>query len=299
MKLLLSNNQSQKFVDFHAELQSQEEVYTYSSYNDLLFYFEKGKATFISLSNGLRAEEYEAAYITSYQNSLELATAAAITLDYANVRYVDSQLRSSVSMSKLTEYARLAVHDVSIPATYAGTIGALRKGIVSGYVQPVYPVVLKRADADRGVDNFVIDTPDQLFKKFDSSDESGVWVLQTFIENNGFYRLMFYNDELSTIVYRGAHTREDGNTEKRHLNKPKGGVNAQLLAPHDISEELIEESRKACKAMGREFAGVDALSSIEDNRPYILEVNYNPQLVTVNAFKDVRADEFLKAMKNL
>lgn len=299
MKLILSNNQSKKFKQFHDDLQQGAEVYTYVSYKDILFYFDVGRVTFITIGNGLYAHDYEAAYITSYQNCLESAIAVAIVLDAVHVHYVDSQLRHSISTSKLTEYARLGAHGVSIPKTYAGNVTTLISGINLGYVTLEYPLVLKRATADRGIDNFVIDTQEQLLNKLQSIEDTEIWILQAFVANKGFYRLTFYENELSTIVYRATHVREDGNQEKRHLNKPKGGVNAQLLAPHDIDTQLIDESVKACKVMGREFAGVDALLGVADNRPYILEVNYNPQLVTVQAFKEERANEFIKAMKKL
>ena len=34
-------------------------------------------------------------------------------------------------------------------------------------------------------------------------------------------------------------------------------------------------------------------------RAYVLEINYNPQLVTVESFKDRRITEFLKAMEKM
>lgn len=298
-KLVLSNNQSQKFVQFHQDIQANEKVYEYTGYTSLLFIFQKGKVDFLTIHNGRRASDYEAAYLTSYLNSLELASAAAIVLDANNVRYVDRQLENAVSASKLTEYARLAAAGVAIPDTNAGTAGALLEGLDKALLPLEYPLILKRADADRGLDNFKISSETRLREVLSSYEATSLWIIQTFIPNDGFYRLTFYQDTLASVVFRAAHERADGNDEKTHLNKPKGGVNASLIDESSLPPALIEVSRNGCRVMKREFAGVDALIDMTTGEPYILEVNYNPQLVTVNAFKERRSSDFLEAMKRL
>ncbi len=299
IKLVLSNNQTEKFTQFHRDLQADEKLYEYTGYASLLFIFQKGSVDFITLHNGYHARDYKAAYLTSYLHSLELASAAALVLDANAVRYVDRQLENAVSASKLTEYARLAVAGVTIPFTYAGTARALLEGLEKGLLAVSFPLILKRADADRGMDNYKIASEARLQEVLRTHSARSLWVVQEFIPNDGFYRLTFYQGTLSSVVFRAAHERPDHNDEKTHLNKPKGGVNAFLVEEASLPEALIDEARHSCQAMKREFAGVDALLDTATGTPYILEVNYNPQLVTINTFEEERRRDFLEAMKRL
>lgn len=299
MKLVLSNNQSPKFTEFHKQLQASQEIYEYVGYKDLVFVIKTGEINFINLKNNKQAENYEAVYLTSYINCLEYALAAATVLDFRGIRYADSQLKHGVSMSKLTEYTKLAATKVPIPSAFAGSARALLKGLDSGVILVEYPIIVKRADSDRGIDNFKVADRNRLVQILGESSSKSPWIIQEFIPNNGFYRLSFYLDSLASVIFRSAHPREDGNEEKSHLNKPKGGANAKLIEPEDLPAELLGIARGACRVMGRDFGGVDMVIDSTTGRPYILEVNYNPQLVTVSAHKDTRSEAFLNAMRNL
>lgn len=298
MKLVLSTTQSDRFREFHETLQQDEKVYDYLGYSQLLFEFSKNTVKFTTLDNGLIVNDYEGVHLTSYGYARELATAAAITLQANDISFSDTELVTSGSFSKLTEYARLAAAGVNIPKSYAGHINALRRALDADLLSLEYPLVLKRADADRGNDNYLISSRDQLAEKLTQAQPKTLWIIQEFIENDGFYRLTYFGDTLSSVVFRSKVDRTDGNEEKSHLNKPVGGGNASLVEVVNVPQNLDDESRKACQAMNRQFAGVDVLLN-KAGEPYILEVNYNPQLVTALSFTDVRKQAFLQAMKDL
>ncbi len=299
MKLLLSINHTPPFTAFHENLQRTEKVYEYASYKHLLFVFKPGSVDFINMRNGLHAADYEAAYLTGYLENTELASATATVLDSIGVRYADSQLADALSTSKLTEYARLAAAGIPIPLTYAGRARILAEAVQKGMVELSLPLIIKRADADRGIDNYCVATTHRLLEILEKAAPKTVWIVQEYIPNDGFYRLSFYGKTFASAIFRSVHVRKDGNTEKTHLNKPKGGVNATLQTEEALPAGLITVSRQACQVMKREFAGVDALVHAQTGKPYILEVNYNPQLTTVQAFSMQRADAFLTAMKDL
>lgn len=299
MKLVLSSSQSSKFTDFHSQIQSDEKVYEYSGYKKLLFIISDSGVDFVTLNNGLHARDYEAVYLTSYLKNLEPALAAATVLNFLNIRYADKQLQFGVSTTKLTEYTKLAASGVSVPNTYAGYGSTLIHSHANGLIDIKYPAILKRADADRGVDNYKVSSPERAIEILESYDKDYIWVLQQFIPNNGFYRLSYYSGRLSGVVFRSSHERGDGNIEKAHLNKPSGGANAIDVEPSSLPLDLIKEVQLAYRVMRREFAGVDALIDSETGRSYILEVNYNPQLVTLKSSRDIRAEDFLQAMRDL
>jgi D-alanine-D-alanine ligase-like ATP-grasp enzyme len=51
--------------------------------------------------------------------------------------------------------------------------------------------------------------------------------------------------------------------------------------------------------MNRQIASVDCLYDEATGEVFVLEVNYNPQLVTVETFKDVRIKAFLDNLNSI
>jgi len=54
----------------------------------------------------------------------------------------------------------------------------------------------------------------------------------------------------------------------------------QVLSPQEAGDAVCEQGIKAVQALGLDFGGVDVIISIEDNLPYVLEVNSGPALPT-------------------
>ena len=83
------------------------------------------------------------------------------------------------------------------------------------------------------------------------------------------------------------------------MYKPKGGTNAKLQKISEVPEKVVSESKKAVYAMNRQIASVDSLISSADGEVYVIEVNYNPQLVTIETFKNERTKAFIDNLKNI
>lgn len=299
MKLVLANNQSERFVTFHKELQNDEQLYDYAGYDGLLFSFEKNKTSFYHIDTDKRVDDYDGVYLSGYMNTPEIAITAAVVLDGNGIRYLDSELHDAPSFSKLSAYAKLAAQGISIPRTYAGASRALRFGIERKLIDIELPVVLKRADADRGVDNYIFSNYDDVLVKLQTVDDRSLWILQVFVPNNGFYRVGIYKGVPKFSIFRTLEKRLDEKEELAHMYKPAGGVNAKSIAIEDMPTSVLHESLKAAKAMHREIAGVDVVVKTGTDVPYVLEVNYNPQLVTVSIFSDIRKQAFIDTMREL
>jgi len=301
MKLVLANNQTERFKAFHKEVQKDEELYDYSGYNSLLFIFEnegEKRTDFLNTQTGRHSYEYEGVYINGYLNTPDVALAVATILDNNGVNYVNKELSNGLSLSKLSAYAKLAAAGVTIPKTYGGFKGVILSSL-DKYIQMKYPAILKRTDADRGIDNYKVESSDEVRELLTDKDESSVWVLQDFIPNDGFYLVSFYYNEPKFSIFRTLEERPDGNKRLAHMYKPKGGSNATLVNLSDLDESIMRESVKAVKAMNRQFASVDSVFVEETGTTYVLEVNYNPQLVTIETFKDVRREAFIEAIEKL
>lgn len=300
MKLVLDNNQSERFKAFHASLQGDKEpVYEYAGYKSLLFSFEvsdgKGQLSFSNVDTGSKHTDFDGVYINGYLFVPEYAVTVAKVLDIAGIHYVNSELADGYSLSKLSAYAKLAGDGVAIPKTLAGSAYALKKGLKSSAL--TFPLVLKRADADRGIDNFMVSSAADVTQILDEQLDKSIWLLQEFIPNDGFYVVSFQHGNPQFAIYRELQERPDKNAKKAHFFKPKGGKNAELIPVKELPKEVIAVSQAAILAMKREIASVDIVLNKKSGEAVVLEVNYNPQLVTIETFKDIRQKSFLESMK--
>jgi glutathione synthase/RimK-type ligase-like ATP-grasp enzyme len=297
VKLILAHNQTDRFVDFYAQLQQQStEPFDYVAYDSLLFIFDNQSEvplSVINLANTRTLTDYDGVYINGYLETYEAAAAVAICCDALNVPYVNHELHNPPSLSKLTSYAKLSSANVPIPRTYAGSRLALETA-ADLIPADIFPGVLKRADADQGIDNFMVCDLNEMKTVLSDYDISSSWLLQPFIPNDGFYLVSFYNQEPAFSIFRSLEKRPDANASKAHMYKPQGGSNASLVELENVPKDILTGSVQAIRAMNRHIGSVDCLTDNTTGKSYVLEVNYNPQLVTIETFKDVRVKAFLQ-----
>ena len=296
MKLILANNQSTQFVDFYDSVRRDHNVdFDYAAYDALLFHFDSDSSTPIRLeitSTGRQLSDYDGVYINGYLNTYELATATAICAVALGVPFVNDELADSASLSKLSMYAKLVAAGVSIPKTIAGTAKAL-----ASVTDFQFPAVLKRADADRGIDNFKVYNLEEVTSRLAEQTALSLWTLQAYVPNDGFYLVSYYLDKPAFCIFRSLEDRPDGDAQKAHMYKPKGGTNATLLPLPDVAPAVMDECHKALRAMKRQIGSVDCLYDPNTQKAFILEVNYNPQLVTITTLKEERLEAFVAAMR--
>jgi hypothetical protein len=300
MKLLLANNHTEKFESFYDQLHGQTDTeFEYAAYDSLLFIFDsKQGLDVINVASGRSLSKYDGVYINGYLSTYELAASVAIACDALNIGYVSQELHNPPSLSKLSMYAKLVAGGVSLPYSIGGTKKALLEA--QEHLENMsYPAVLKRADADRGIDNFMVQSAAEIPAMLCDHEARSLWILQEFVPNDGFYLVSFYDSKPVFSIFRSMQERPDGNQQKAHMFKPKGGTNASLLDINDLPPVLLHTSQAAITAMNRQIASVDCLFDEATQKCYVLEVNYNPQLVTIETFKDVRVKAFLEALPRL
>lgn len=302
MKLILSDGQSAKFKNFF-KLLSQEYAFDfdYSGYKDILFsYIEANdsiNAEAYLFSTGKMLSNYDRVYFKSYELRPDIAHSLAQILDKNQIKYIDKEVGQAISTSKLSMYTKLAVANLRIPNTYAGHTKALRKALAEGMIIFKNKKVLKRADADRGIDNYLVNSSEEVLDILDSKPPS-IWLLQDHIENDGYYRIMIYGQEAKLAIYRILLPRPDKNKMKSHMFRPKGGENAELVKIDDLDENMVQLSLRAAETMNRQIAGVDVLISKNNHKAYLMEVNYNPELVNLSTFNKERESALVEYLRN-
>lgn len=300
MKLVLANNQSPRFVDFYHDLQEKShDAFEYAAYEDILFLFEDvGSVVVKHLGTGRGLQDYDGVYLNGYLSTYELAATVATCCQALSIPFVNRELADAPSLSKLTTYAKLARAGVRVPRTIAGTKKALL--LADTHISALtFPLVLKRADADRGIDNFKVTDLPAIHDLLAPHEDRSLWILQEFVPNDGFYLVSFYDQKPEFSIFRSLEARPDGDALKAHMYKPKGGSNAREVSIADLPPTVLDAAQRSMDATNRQIGSVDILHDPQANLAYVLEVNYNPQLVTIETFKDTRINAFLEGISKI
>jgi len=134
-----------------------------------------------------------------------------------------------------------------------------------------YPVVVKDVHGGHGHHNFLIDNEAALQKVlFDHPDLR--FMAQTFVPNDGDYRLLFVGKETRIILRKGSGTS--------HLNNTSQGATASLAPIESVPEEIVIMARHFAQECNYEFAGVDVMQDSKTGKYYFLEINSQPQIAT-------------------
>ncbi|HSX42734.1 MAG TPA: hypothetical protein VLF59_01475 [Candidatus Saccharimonadales bacterium] len=302
MKLILANNQSEQFRTFYAATAAQSAVpFDYDAYENMLFLFDTDASPAVqvqSVDTGRALGEYDGVYLNGYLSTYELAVTMATCCQALDVPFVNHELADAPSLSKLSAHAKLARAGVRTPRTIAGAKSALVRA--AGQLESMkFPAVLKRADADRGIDNFKVQNAAEALELLQPHDARSLWILQEFVPNDGFYLVSFYGQKPVFSIFRSLGLRPDGNEQKAHMYKPKGGANARQLQISEVPAVVVDAAQRAIDAMNRQIGSVDCLYDPASDKAYVLEVNYNPQLVTIETFKEVRIQAFLDGIQKI
>ena len=261
-------------------------------FDDLLFCIDGSKSDIIDTSAGNSSVvTHDLIYVKSHWKHPEPASALAEYLNFRNVDFIDQEIGEYTSRGKLSEMMRLSTHAIPVPRAFAGYPAVLLSQQDMIIESLGFPFVLKSAAADKGKDNYLVDSIEVYQKILTDSESTSIFIAQVYVKNDGFYRLNVFGGEVKLAVFRSAHTHAD--PLKRHLNKPSGGVNAQLTDIDTLPSSMVELSIKAAYYMKRQIAGVDILQDTQTGQWYILEVNNSPQIRTGS-----HAEEKLKAFSD-
>lgn len=231
----------------------------------------------ILLPDGLDIAHAGIVYFKAHSLYPEHAGAIAKYLQYKHVPFIDRELGHFVSRSKLSEMFILATNGIPVPETriFSGKRNLPKYNELSATFGKVF--VVKDVASDRGKNNYLVQ--DELSYSEAMSRLKGISTImfQRYIENDGFLRVLMMGSDIVQVVERRSSEHKD--PLKSHLNKPRGGVNATEMHPEDYSADIISLAQKASIAMQRSVVGVDLIQDKNTKKWYVLEVNYNPEVV--------------------
>jgi len=247
--------------------------YMYAEYDDIAFNISDTGVSVTLMPQGMDISDFSLIYFRRFNADQARAQAVAMYAQSVGVPFVDSEigLRKG-SISKLTQYMKLALHGISIPATFTVGQKVFRELLAnnSQLIPISLPYVMKIADATRGNANELIRSTEDALKFIDEHPEGEI-LLQEYIDNHGDYRVWVTGETLGPVFYR---QRSSGGTHKN--NTSQGASIAQVTDPDEINA-VKDIALNAARLFNREIAGVDVVRGT-DGTVRVFEVNRAPQV---------------------
>jgi glutathione synthase/RimK-type ligase-like ATP-grasp enzyme len=248
------------------------------SFKEILFRVGTNHVSVEDLTGGVNIASYDLVYFKTHRIYYPLAISVAEYLEHRDVRFVDRELSQHVAYDKLTEMVRLALAGLPVPLTFCGTNAALKAQAGRILAEVGSPFVCKEITADRGRNNYLLHTKEDLLEVLEQATPGQLYMVQEYIKNDGFVRVLVFDSEVAVMIGKRAVANDD--PRKTHLNKPFGAPNAYAIKPEDEPAGVREIALASSRLMRRQVAGVDLIYSTDRKLWYILEVNAAPQIRT-------------------
>ncbi len=248
-----------------------------SSYSDLEFWIKKAEVVVKETITNRDLSTFDLVYFKSHRSARELASATAQYLQSNGVKYVGKEVLPMASYDKLTTYMYLALHGIDIPPTFSGSLPEIKRRFNILNEEFGSPFVVKEINSERGKNNYLISSEHELDEIIKRSAPGDIYILQQYIENDGYVRACVFGDQAAPVIYRHPVLNQD--PLKRHLNQPKGGANAEILdESHPDWQDIQTLAVRCAELMNRQIAGVDLMKDTNTGKWLVLEVNIEPQL---------------------
>jgi RimK family alpha-L-glutamate ligase len=263
---------------------------SHAFFEDLLFHISEAEVQVIDTANNHSLTEYNVVYFRYWGDASVQgpALAAARFCKLKNITFVDSEVLRQGSFNKITQYMNLHEAGVPFPHTLVAPAGEL----LAHYKEHgfSFPLILKAASGTRGNDNFLVHTEEEM-RQILEQNSNLTFVLQTFLPNDGDYRVVVMGGKAVLVIKRTA-------SSDTHLNNTSQGGSAENVPVSSLPQEVRDLSVRAANFFGRQIAGVDMVQSSANGRWYCFEVNRAPQIEHAS-FEHEKAVELAKYLHSL
>ncbi len=231
--------------------------------------------------------DFDAVVFRTLYGHMEVAIATAAYCRKKGVSYIDQYI-PRVGNGKLSCAFVRWEHGLPVPRTAYGPASELTAIAQKGDMG--WPLVLKADHGKKGNDNHLLPNPEAV-KQLLADNPETAYVMQSFIPNNGDYRILTLNGQARLAILRRA-------AEGQYLNNTSKGGTAETVPLKDVPKEVIDLAVKASKVEKLAVAGADILTDATTGKAYVLEVNRAPQLAT-GASAETKMHEYGKALREL
>jgi glutathione synthase/RimK-type ligase-like ATP-grasp enzyme len=238
-----------------------QDDYLLMRYADVVFVIKDGVVNVRSLSIHDEAiNTADLVYLRGISHAPVRHALASWLMD-KNIPIVNTESIRFQTISKLEQYVALALAGVPVPdSVFVGEPKHYEQA--KQLLGASYPIVAKSITGSNGNDNTLVHTAKGLAELTIPSP-----IFQVFMPNQFDYRVIVANDHVA-LAYKRIR---DVNTKDYKNNVAKGGVREVTSLPEELSAMAV----RAARAVGREFAGLDILTSSDTGKSVVLEVNFN------------------------
>jgi glutathione synthase/RimK-type ligase-like ATP-grasp enzyme len=216
---------------------------------------------------GYDVADFDLVVFRTIGNRLQTAIAVAAYCRKKGIRYIDQYI-PTLGSTKLAWTFVHWEHDLPVPVT-ASCPAARVKEMVK---ETGLPAVLKATGAMRGQNNYLVHSVDDIVAHM-SAPDAPKYILQNFIPNDGDYRILVLNNKPVMAIKRVA-------VKGSHLNNTSQGGTASRVALDAMPSEALDVAVRATRLAKLAVAGADIIVDNQTGKPYLLEVNKEPQIAT-------------------
>lgn len=252
--------------------------YVVDEYEALTFTYD-GTSLKVLLSDGVTdVADFDTVFFMAWFKTPILEDVALSAATYAKAKgatVVNTEVLYTRSRSKLSQCVVAALNGIkTTPFLFSMDTARLKAGLKSHW-EAGFPIIMKGVRANRGNDNYLVHSEDEAGRTLENQgDEEGPWfIVQSFVPNNGDYRIIVMGDDVKAVIHRLA---QDGT----HLNNTSKGGTATYSSVDVLPKEVVDQSVRLSKLLRREITGVDMIQHSETGEFYLLEINNMPQLAT-------------------
>ena len=272
------------FFERGVQESSNKTEVAYALFDDLHIQIGDGAMAISDNRNNRELKEYDVVFFRGqFRDRIDVPFVVSNYL-LDNQKFPVNDYSAHRSSSKLSQAYVFHKLGLPTPATAYCTVTAIKNSVTQ------YPFILKDTYGSHGNLNFLVKSAEQL-DEIAAEHPKTHFVQQTFIKNDGDYRVLLIGDE-TLVIKRSA-------ASDSHLNNTSQGGSAEIIPSETFPEKIVAESRTAIKSLGMTVAGVDVLYDAATGEYYFLEINSQPQLMS-GAFVDEKAallGEFLKKIQ--
>lgn len=238
-----------------------DEVY----YSDVVVHLQNGEArAYRAKEDELFPMEADLAYLHGF-SAPDVRQFLAKYFHDNGINFINSENLHNMPTSKLNQYHAFCVNDVSFPPTTSACPQHFAKAMtIAGYN---YPVVVKGINSKRGFDNYLVKSQEDLERLAIDLDPLQQFVIQPFVPNDGDYRFIIFKD-IVVACYKRSRSKDSSD----HRNNVSQGGTRQMV--ENPPESATQTAIRAAAVLKRELTGIDIVMG-PDNKPYVLESNFN------------------------
>lgn len=241
---------------------------------DLLFSYDGTELHVTNTVTGQDIREFDGIFQLGWFKSKLLEDLALSVGTYATAKGIpclNTEAIHTRSRTKLSQYVIGALENIPMtPFVFSANPDELVNGIAAAGLP--YPLIVKAIMASRGKDNYLVHTDVELSAVVHNQPDVP-FIVQTFVPNDGDYRLIVMGDSVRFAMHRRA-------TGDSHINNTSQGGQASSVDLQTVDQMMLADAVKIAKLLRREVTGVDMIIHKETGKYYLLEANNMPQLST-------------------